>query len=642
MAGVEDRLRLGERAKGEDVKVQSDAVLEYRPVSVATGPVKEARTTDRVGVGAIVVIAMVASLGVVPWLGISMFADEGATIYSAHLSWSNLWAQSEHVDLVLLPYYVLVHFWILISASIEWVRALSLIAFFATLVVIGCTGLRIAGRWCGVIATVLGATSTILVEKALNARPYQLSTLAVVLCAVCLFRWLEDGRIRWMWLFSCAALLATAMQLFALFAPAAMFVGVLAVRPELVSQRLRAARGPLIFLGIPAAIWLIAGTSQVGQVNWIAKQSLESRLLAELRGPAIGQFYDLVLLGIGVCALVRIGLLFSNHRERAFFERVKEDRDVLALTASWAVLPTVVLAMVSFVHPLYASRYVSASAPGVALFAAFVCVRTFPRLLGVRSGYDRGTRGTAGRGAVIALIGLSGAALLAVGYFQAASALQEDLKGPILYAAHHAESGDVIAVPDHAITSVSQYYLSRSEERRLPLWPQLGVGQRYVEGFDLVARPPFAGKEPRRVWLLTDNSVPAVPRFERTLEDGGYVLVEDKKFVGSSLLLFVFVRPVTALSVPSPGATVSGDRVGLVATATSPFGTGVSKVQFVISGGPFRRKVIVTAQPYLWATYWANWNSISVPNGIYTVQSQASNSVGKSSSSSPVRITVHN
>ena len=70
-----------------------------------------------------------------------------------------------------------------------------------------------------VIAAVLTATSTLLVEKSLNARPYELTTFLVVLCAVCLFKWLERSAAGWLWAFSILALLATAMQLFSLLAP---------------------------------------------------------------------------------------------------------------------------------------------------------------------------------------------------------------------------------------------------------------------------------------------------------------------------------------------------------------------------------------------------------------------------------------
>ena len=47
----------------------------------------------------------------------------------------------------------------------------------------------------------------------------------------------------------------------------------------------------------------------------------------------------------------------------------------------WAILPTLILSIVSLVHPIYSDRYVSASAPGVALLAAFACVRAFPEVL---------------------------------------------------------------------------------------------------------------------------------------------------------------------------------------------------------------------------------------------------------------------
>ena len=197
--------------KVQDVKIHSEVGPRSDPLHTIA--------PDRASRRAVVCIALVASLGVLPWLEGSMFADEGATLYSGRLSWSDLWAQSQHVDLVLLPYYVLIHFWMLVSGNIAWVRAISLLAFFGTIIAIGWTGLRIAGRWCGIIASVLTATSTLLVEKSLNARPYELSTFVVVVCALVLFRWLEDSRTRWLWAFSFLALLATALQLFSLLAP---------------------------------------------------------------------------------------------------------------------------------------------------------------------------------------------------------------------------------------------------------------------------------------------------------------------------------------------------------------------------------------------------------------------------------------
>lgn len=515
--------------KVEDVTFHSGVA----PESDLTRPVASGRLGKRTVVG----VAVAASLGLLPFLGISMFADEGATLYSAHLSWSSLWAQSQHVDLVFLPYYVLVHFWLTVSGNIAWVRALSLIAYFGTIVVVGWTGLRIAGNWCGIISAVLTATSTLLILKALNARPYALSTLLVAICAVFLLKWLEDSRARWAWAFSVLALLATAVQLFSLLAPASMLICVLAVRPGLIAQRLRVLAAPIALLAVVSGAWIVACVRQVGQVNWIANEGASSQLLAEVRGPLIGQFYDLVVLVITVVVAVKVAAALRNRDGRdAVVERVSADRDTLALTFGWAVVPTVVLSIASFAHPIYSDRYVSASAAGAALLLAFVCVRAFAATLDSSRVSDQMTNRRLAR-FVTVTFGITAVYVLVVGYLSSASALQEDLHGAASFAATYERSGDVIALPDHAITSAVEYYLA-SDNRRMPLWPQTGVRQHYVEGFDLSLVPYAPGSLPRQVWLVTDGSVPGVEIFEKVLHYQGYALVEEQRFTGVTLLLY--------------------------------------------------------------------------------------------------------
>ncbi len=481
-----------------------------------------------------------------------MFDDEGATLYSAHLSWSNLWAQSLHVDLVLLPYYVLIHFWLTISGTIQWVRALSLFAYFGTIVVVGWTGLRIAGRWCGIITAVLTASSTLLVLKSLNARPYVLSALLVALCAVYLFKWLDDPRARWLWVFSILALLATAMQLFSLLAPASMLICVLLVRPALIAERLRNLLAPIALLAVASGAWIIACTREVAQVNWIGIESADSRLLAEVRGPLVGELYDFVLFVIVVLSVAKLAATVGNRDVRgAVIEQVSRDRDILALTFGWAVIPTVVLSIASFAHPIYSDRYVAASAPGVALLVAFVCVRVFPKTLDPSRVSDQTTnRKQLGR--MMATLGAAAVVLLIIGYISSASTLQEDLQGPAREAGQNAQSGDVIALPDHAITAAIDYYLA-NEKRPIPLWPQLGVQQRQVERFDLLLHPASTGGLPRRVWLVTDANVPLsdVERFAEVLEVDGYGLSEVQDFTGVKLLLYYLIDPKADEGVPS-------------------------------------------------------------------------------------------
>jgi YVTN family beta-propeller protein len=96
--------------------------------------------------------------------------------------------------------------------------------------------------------------------------------------------------------------------------------------------------------------------------------------------------------------------------------------------------------------------------------------------------------------------------------------------------------------------------------------------------------------------------------------------------------------PTTAVSIPSNNATVSGTQ--LLDAIASP---GVSQVQFELSGGPNNLvdDLIATGNPtyYGWL---ANWNTRTVRNGTYTLQSVASYGGGVSGTSSPITITVFN
>ena len=360
---------------------------------------------------------------------------------------------------------------------------LSLFADFGTIVVAGGLGLRIAGRWCGIITAVLTGASTLLILKALSARPYELSALLVALCAVTLFKWLDDSRARWLWAFSILAILATATQLFALLAPASMLICVLGVRPKLLAERWPALLAPILLFAVVSGVWITASIGEVGQVNWIAQGSAGSRLTAEFRGPVLGQAYDFVIFVIVVLVVAKLAAIWNRGVRHAVAEQISRDRDIFALTIGWAVLPTVALSIASFVHPVYANRYVTGSAPGAALLVAFVCVRAFPTTLDpARAHYEPADRRR--RSWIAAFIGAVAALGLAIGYVSSASALQEDLQGPARYVAQHVQGGDVIALPDHAVTAAVDYYLA-NDGQHVPLWPQLGVRQRYVEGSDL-------------------------------------------------------------------------------------------------------------------------------------------------------------
>ena len=95
--------------------------------------------------------------------------------------------------------------------------------------------------------------------------------------------------------------------------------------------------------------------------------------------------------------------------------------------------------------------------------------------------------------------------------------------------------------------------------------------------------------------------------------------------------------PSTAVIIPSNNATVSGTSLVLDGTASS----GVTQVQYEISGGTLTDSAIATGTPTLYG-WLAEWNTTTVANGSYTLQSVASLSGGVTGTSPGITITVDN
>ena len=95
--------------------------------------------------------------------------------------------------------------------------------------------------------------------------------------------------------------------------------------------------------------------------------------------------------------------------------------------------------------------------------------------------------------------------------------------------------------------------------------------------------------------------------------------------------------PTSTVLIPVGGASVSGSSSLLDASASA----NVSNVTYELSGGTLTDQVIATGTPtdYGWL---AEWNTTTVPNGTYNLQTVAAYAGGVSGPSAPVSITVDN
>ncbi len=128
-----------------------------------------------------------------------------------------------------------------------------------------------------------------------------------------------------------------------------------------------------------------------------------------------------------------------------------------------------------------------------------------------------------------------------------------------------------------------------------------------------------------------------------SVPNGSYSLVSEAFGAGGSTFstgVSITVKnpvPATSILIPSKGATLSGTAATLDANASN-----AASVEFLLFGGSygFSGHLIGTATPtsYGWLD---SWDTTTVPNGSYTLLSEASNSVGDAFSAG-VNVTINN
>jgi mannosyltransferase len=453
-----------------------------------------------------------------------MFIDEGASIYSAHLGWEALARQSRHVDLVLLPYYVLLHGWLAFSDSIEWARALSVIAFGLTSYFVGLIGLSAAGRWCGFTAAIITVTNPLLLANADSARPYTLCALATTVCVMALLNWLKSHHAKWIWLYSAAGLVAALFQLFSLLATVSVLVVAVTVYPGLLRNSDRKLAVPLGVFVVAAAIFAVPATEQRGQVDWIRRVGVHN--LGVLLGPSSGAGGKYALLIAFIIVFCALTCLLSGRRG----ELVAADNEwrILAIGITWAAVPRAILLVASEVKPIFVNRYVAECVPGLALVVGLFVSKAF--------GVFERRWSSVSLVALRSVVAVVSVLCIVTFSFKTDSVAGEDLKGASGYIAVHYLYGQAIALPDHSLTGAVGYYLA-SHDRTFMLWPQL-KNQVYIEGLDLRAGVSAQKVAPKGVWLVDDGSVKGLTEFKTMLALSGYSKVSNTMFNGVIVRFF--------------------------------------------------------------------------------------------------------
>jgi hypothetical protein len=146
------------------------------------------------------------------------------------------------------------------------------------------------------------------------------------------------------------------------------------------------------------------------------------------------------------------------------------------------------------------------------------------------------------------------------------------------------------------------------------------------------------GALPSSVTLSSDGILEGLPTVSGSFNFTVKVTDSSSPAQSATAKLTLNIPPATSVLLPSAGATLQGST-WLDAVASSQ--NGIASVQFEISGGSMNHKVVGTGVATLFG-FLFDYNTSTLPNGTYTIQSVATDNEGFSTTSAPVTVTTTN
>ena len=300
----------------------------------------------------------------------SFWYDEAATISAAYSrSPAQLWRMLGNVDAVHGLYYLLMHGWFAIFPPTEfWARAPSGLAVGGAAAGLVVLGKQLSSRTVAVASGVFCAILPRSTWAGIEARPYAVSMMAAVWLTVLLLYAGRRGDTRIWSLYAVAQAVSIVLDVYLalLVLVHAAFV-VTFRRRRAVLVRFAVAS---TLAGCATAPFLALAAGQVHQISWIAP--IGRRTFEDV---AVQQYFErnpqfAVLAALLVAAATVVRLRASRPA----------DRQVVTLALAWLAIPTAAIVFWSAaIHPVYTPRYLSFTAPAMALIlgrsAAAVAVR---------------------------------------------------------------------------------------------------------------------------------------------------------------------------------------------------------------------------------------------------------------------------
>jgi mannosyltransferase len=289
--------------------------------------------------------------------------DERITIETATKSLSGIWRAARSTEAPHLLYYLLMKPWLAAFGTSDFsARFPSVVAGALSAVVLTAIGIRLFGRWAGVISGVMLLLAAFVMHFWQWARGYSLALLLTLIATYALLRVFETGSGRWGALWCVSLALACWLNLFSISILAAHAIAYLLIEPKPPKRLVALSAGALALAVTPLIV--LVGTADNGQLGWIPTPTIR-RVVTQSWDWSSRNPFALLAAAIAIVALVRLA--------GRGMERWKA-----GLVVTWTLAPFLLTLALSAVQPAFDSHYLLTAAAGLALLIG-VGVSSLPR-----------------------------------------------------------------------------------------------------------------------------------------------------------------------------------------------------------------------------------------------------------------------
>ncbi len=437
-------------------------------------------------------LALAATVGALFLGHASLWLDEGTSVRLVELDWGGLFDVIRSTEAMHGLYYMILKLWIPLAGTSEFaLRVPSVVFFLGGVLALVFVGRALFTDRIALIAGLLLTVNPFMLVYAREARGYAMVTMLVTVSTLLFVRMMLAPRIvpRLLVLYTVVSILSVYAHAWSLFVLVVHAATVIAVGR--FHQKLQRMLGSWVAMAVAISPLLYFFAASSGeQVSWIRPVGLGGFVL-HFRALAGGWVLMVLYLVAAIAALGAYGLGKQRRGERTW---------AVGMLAAWIMAPPILTFLLSLWVPLFLSRYLIVSLPGLILLVAVGIDAIKPRSIG--------------HGMLGVIVILS-----AVSSIPSYTSSYEDWRSATDFVLAAAGPGDVVVLYAPYVRLPYEYYEQRSGSTAPPevIRYDLDAGEQPSSAAGSLVTA-VNKREDRQVWVVISHDVTGnAPAIEREL-----------------------------------------------------------------------------------------------------------------------------